>query len=127
MRLQLILPLLLCAVACSRVVQRAPQRDAEPARARAALAVVRVDNRSAERLVIAYRLTGAGSSEVGIGRVEPRDSVELAPVPAGEPIILIARTGAGAELVLPARSLVIDSTWTWLIPADARFVRGVER
>ena len=124
MRLLLILAVVICAAGCSRVVQGAPQRDAELARARAALAIVRVDNRTAERLMIAYRLTGAGSSEVGIGRVEPRDSADLAPVPAGEPIILIARTAAGTELVLPARSLDIDATWIWLIPADARFVRG---
>ena len=124
MRLSLIFAVLLGVAGCRHVVQGAPQREAEPARARAALAIVRVDNRTAERLMIAYRLTGAASSEVGIGRVEPRDSAELAPVPAGEPIIFIARTTAGAELVLPARSLELDGTWVWVIPADARFVRG---
>jgi hypothetical protein len=116
--------LLLCAAACVRAQERAAQREPEPARARAALAIVRVDNRTAEHLLIAYRLTGLGSSEVGIGRVEPRDTADLAPVPAGEPIILIARTPAGLELVLPARSLEIDGSWMWLIPEDARFVRG---
>lgn len=124
MRILLILAALFCVAGCAQTQERTLQREPEPARARAALAVVRVDNRTAERLLIAYRLTTRGSSEVGIGRVEPRDTAALAPVPAGEPIILIARTPAGLELVLPARSLEIDGNWTWLIPEDARFVRA---
>ena len=115
---------ILVIAGCSHAPERAPQREPEPARARAALATVNVINRSAERLVIAYRLTGRGSSEVGIGHVDARAAAELAPVPAGEPIILIARTAAGLQLVLPARTLAIDGTWTWTIPEDARFVRG---
>ena len=126
LRFLLSIAVLSCAAGCAGTPERESENEPEPARARAALAIVRVDNRSAERLLIAYRLTGRGSSEVGIGRVEARDSAELAPVPAGEPIILIARTNAGLELVLPARSLEIDGSWTWLIPEDARFVRGGE-
>lgn len=113
---------LLALGACAGTPEpRPPQREPEPARARAALATVHVDNRSAERLVIAYRLTGRTRAEVGIGRVDARATAELAPVPAGEPLILIARTAAGGELVLPPRTFEIDGDWTWLIPPDVRF------
>ncbi|MGH7447550.1 MAG: hypothetical protein ACRELT_08315, partial [Longimicrobiales bacterium] len=94
--------------------------DPDPERARAALATLHVDNRTRDRLAIAYRLAGH-TGEVGIGHVDAAAHAEMAPVPAGEPLILIARTPAGAELVLPPRTFVIDGTWTWLIPRDARF------
>jgi hypothetical protein len=47
----------------------------------------------------------------------------MAPVPAGEPLVLIARTADGAELALPPRTLAIDGSWTWLIERSARFLR----
>ncbi|HUF49900.1 MAG TPA: hypothetical protein VMN60_03645 [Longimicrobiales bacterium] len=119
-----VLSLLVAACACAGAPSPAPPREPEPARARAALATVLVDNRSAESLIVSYRLTGRTSSEVGIGRVAARAVAELAPVPAGEPLILTARTSGGAGLTLPARTFAIDSAWVWLIPEDARFVRS---
>jgi hypothetical protein len=47
----------------------------------------------------------------------------MAPVPAGEPLILSARTASGAELTLPPRTFAIDGTWTWRIERTARFVQ----
>lgn len=112
----------LCILAaCAAPVERPAAPQPEPPRARAALATVRVSNLSAERLTVLYR--GAGQdNEVAIGTVPPNSSAELAPVPAGEPIVLIARTAAGAELALAARSFDLDGDWTWHIPRDARFV-----
>jgi hypothetical protein len=110
--------------ACTSPRAAVPSRDPDPLRARAALATVHVDNRTAERVTILYRHAIRTGAAVAIGDVAPSSRAELAPVPAGEPLVLVARTTAGAELTLPARSFDIDSHWTWLIPADARFGGG---
>jgi hypothetical protein len=47
----------------------------------------------------------------------------MAPVPAGEALILIARTPTGTELLLPPRTFQLGDHWVWPIPADARFRR----
>jgi hypothetical protein len=110
--------LLLCG--CAAAQEGPLPREPEPARARAALATVSVDNHSAERVTISYRIAGR-PAEVAIGQVAPQSSAVLAPVPAGEPLLLIARTAAGASLSLSARAFPIDGTWTWTIPRNAVF------
>jgi hypothetical protein len=100
--------------------ERPLPREPEPARARAALATLSVENRSAEHVTVAYRIAGR-PGEVTIGQVAARTSATLAPVPAGEPLLLVARTAAGLRLTLPARAFEIDGEWTWTIAADATF------
>ncbi|MGH7504475.1 MAG: hypothetical protein ACRELX_02440, partial [Longimicrobiales bacterium] len=63
---------------------------------------------------------GAGG-EVGIGDVDPSAETEVAPIPAGEPILLFARVAGLGEYGLAARSFEIGQRWTWVIPADAEF------
>jgi hypothetical protein len=106
---------------CAAAPPAVQPREPEPARARAALASVFVENRTAERIAIAYRLTTRAGAEVVVGHADPGTTIELAPLPAGEPVILIARTQAGGELVLAARSFMLGTAWTWLVPADAQF------
>lgn len=113
--------LLLLLAGCATAPERALPREPEPARARAALATVHVQNASAERITVLYRIAGR-SAEVAIGQVSPGATAALAPVPAGEPLLLIARTQAGAALTLPARAFAIDAEWTWAIPRDAAFL-----
>jgi hypothetical protein len=119
--MQRLLPLALVA-SCSAPPERPPPRTPEPLSARAALATLHVDNATPHRLSVLYRFAVRGDAEVEVGQVPPLARAELAPVPAGEPLVLIARTAAGAEFVLPARSFDIDGKWTWRIPARARFV-----
>jgi hypothetical protein len=116
-----VLSAVLLLSACATAPERPPPREPEPARARAALATLHVENRSAERVTIVYRIAGRGTAEVAIGQVPPLSTAALAPVPAGEPLLLIARTPAGAELALPARAFAIDGEWVWTIPHDALF------
>lgn len=117
----ILLPFILLPAACATRAE--PPPEPEPARARAALATVHVDNRSPQRLSIAYRLASRAAGEVGIGTVDAGGFATLAPVPAGEPLFLVARLATGAELALPARAFEIDGEWTWVIAADARFLR----
>ena len=117
----------LIVAACARAPARPLPRDPDSTRARAALASLVVDNRSTESITIAYRHAGSRSpTEVGVGHARPRSIVQMAPVPAGEPLVLLARTDAGLELVLAPRTFTIDGLWTWVVPADARFVRPGE-
>jgi hypothetical protein len=106
---------------CATPAPPAPPREPEPARARAALALVAVQNGTAERLAVAYRLTTRAAAEVVVGAVDPGATAELAPLPAGEPLVLIARTPAGAWMALPPRSFAIGDVWTWRIAAGATF------
>jgi hypothetical protein len=99
-----------------------PPAEPEPARARAALATVHVDNRSPQRVAVFYRIAARGDAEVGIGQVAAQGFATLAPVPAGEPLRLIARVASGAELSLPARAFEVNGEWTWIIPIDAHFL-----
>ena len=87
----------------------------------AALARVVVENRTALDLRVGYRPTAAPGAPVEIGTVPAGLTALLPPVAAGEPIVLFATTASGARLSLPPRAFEPDSTWTWVIPADARF------
>ena len=117
-----VVALLLAAAACAPALERPLPREPEPARARAALATLRVHNATVQPLRIFYRITTRATGEVGIGLVAPLGNSEMAPVPAGEPIVLIARTNMGAELILLPRTFELQGEWTWAIPADAVFV-----
>lgn len=114
-------PLLVLLVACASAGAVADD-DPQPTRSRAALATMSVDNRTMESLGIYYRLTAPPATEVRVGLVGAGALAEMAPVPAGEALILVARTPAGAELLLPPRTFELASHWVWRIPADARFV-----
>ena len=110
------------AVACAPRGSTPPAPDPDPERARAALATLYVDNLTVMQLAISYRIAGRSDGRVGIGRVDAGSMAEMAPVPAGEPLVLVARTTAGAELTLPPRTFPIDSAWTWRIERSARFI-----
>ncbi|HSJ24179.1 MAG TPA: hypothetical protein VK929_05885 [Longimicrobiales bacterium] len=109
------------AAGCASPPAAPPPAQPEPARARAALATLMVVNRSEHRLTIAYRLPARAAPEVVVGTVPPGSVAEMAPVPAGEPLVLLARNDAGGVLTLPPRSFVMDDEWTWVVAADARF------
>jgi hypothetical protein len=114
--------LLLCAVlACggSRVSLDPPS---EAARHRAALASITVTNYTTHQLDIAFRSVTPPRQQIGIGSVAPGAQTRLAPVPAGEPIILVARRADGAEYQTLARSFPLDAEWAWIISKDAEFV-----
>jgi hypothetical protein len=100
---------------------------AEAARHRAALANVTVENRTAHALTISFRPATPPGGPVGIGSVAPGARVTLAPVPAGEPIVLIARRADRSWLELEPRSFEIDETWHWVVPASATFRTQDER
>jgi hypothetical protein len=89
---------------------------------RAALALVVVDNRTTQHLAIVFHPPGAPEAEVLVGRVPPGTQQPMAPIPAGEPIVLSARTAAGHVLSLPARSFRLDDEWRWVIDAGASFL-----
>ena len=108
--------------ACAQRSAQPPAPDPDPERARAALATVHVTNETSHRLAVSYRIAGRTGGQVGIGHVDAGATVEMAPVPAGEPLILSARTSTGAELTLRPRTFDIDSAWTWRIDRAARFV-----
>lgn len=120
---------LLCAVAialqlnaCSHIKPPSPlEAPAEAARHRAALATIVVLNETTSDLSIAFRTAPAGVQEVVIGTARVGERSRLAPVPAGEPIILIARKNDGSELALKARSFPLDAEWLWEIPRAASF------
>jgi len=95
----------------------------ESERHNAALAMVSVVNGTTSQLSIAFRSANPPVQEVMIGRVPARERARLAPVPASEPIVLIARRDDGSELVLEARSFELDVEWTWEIPRGAIFVK----
>lgn len=103
------------AVACFG--SRSAGRGDLPGERRAALATLVVENRTRAPLAIAFLYAGDGrgvGGEIGIGTAAAGKRTELVPVPADEPIILIAR-GDGFERRLPPRTLEIDEVWTWVI------------
>ena len=118
--------IVLTLLGCAHAAELPSPRDPDATRARAALATLVVDNRSAEPITVLYRHSGRARTEVAVGQVRPRSVSQMAPVPAGEPLILLARTTTGLELVLPPRSFTIDGLWTWVVPADAPFTRPRE-
>jgi hypothetical protein len=116
-----LLPLAFLA-ACGVFQQSSPPGlPSEVAANRAALSTVIVHNNTPDTLGIFYRGTGPEDREIRIGRAIPHQTVRMAPVPAGEPILLLARRSDRAELVLPLRSYVLNAEWLWDIPATAAF------
>ena len=117
------LRILCCAAALSacggRDVSLDPPSEVTPHRA--ALAILTVRNATPGDLLILFRTALPPLQEVGVGAVSANEERRMAPVPAGEPIILVARRADGAEYQLPARSFALDAAWTWEIPRDAVF------
>lgn len=85
---------------------------------RAALARLVVDNRTDFRLDVAFRYAVAPGGEVVVGSVAPGARTEVAPIPAEEPILLLARAN-GFERRLDPRSFQIDELWVWIITTEA--------
>ena len=115
--------LLVLSAGCSARSNQPPPADPDPQRARAALATLYVQNETTHALVISYQIAGRMPARVSVGPVDPGSTAEMAPVPAGEPLILIARTVAGAEHTLRPRTFAIDSAWTWRIERSTRFTQ----
>ena len=117
------LGLFLALMACApRVTERSTLDPAAGAPdRRAALARLSVDNRTDHRLVIVIRDAARPAGVVEVGSVEPHQVAELAPIPAGEPIVIAARTPSGAEFRLAPRSFEPDELMFWVIPLDAPF------
>jgi hypothetical protein len=122
MRALAVWSLILCAGGCGarNVPPEAPA--AEAGRHRAALASISVANETSLLLEIAFRTAVPPLQEIVIGRVAPGSKVALAPVPAGEPIIMIARRDDGAEYQSKIQSFPLDGTVVWSIPKNATFV-----
>jgi hypothetical protein len=117
-----LLLLLSMASACSRKRAPGPIDVGRTTSARqAALTRLFVDNQTVRDLRIAFRLAAEPGGAVIVGRAPPRALVRLAPVAAGEPIILYAIDMKGETYELTPRTLLPDSTFTWLIPHDAIF------
>jgi hypothetical protein len=118
--------LLLCLIlggCASAKTTGALDMPSEEARHRAALAFLTVSNATTLQLTIAFRTATPPFQEVVIGRVAAGGQTRLAPVPAGEPIVLVARLPDGAELALAPRMFSLDAEWTWEIPNNANFTR----
>ena len=115
------------AVACAGRVAMPADSPSEAARHRAALATVFVANATSSTLTIAFHSANPPSQEIIIGKVQAGARARLAPVPAGEPIILLARQADGSEFVLPARSLGLDAEWTWEIAHDTKFQKAAQQ
>lgn len=113
------LPLL---AACAVAPATLPEAPRDAASSRAALATLVVDNRTRRTLAIGYDYLESGGGHVVIGRVPGETTDTMPPVPAREPIVLFARDSAGAVLHSQPRAFEIDSTFVWLIPADAPFL-----
>ena len=113
------------ALACGGAPPPEAVRPADAGRG-AALASVTVDNRTTRRLAIAFRPAASAGAEVVVGRLGPGRSMRMAPVPADEPIVLIARDETGAALTLTPRTFEIDAEWRWVIAADSRFAAAYE-
>jgi hypothetical protein len=109
-----------CASAKPSVPIEAPS---EEARHRAALATLLISNGTGIALTIVFQSATPPLQEVRIGQVPAAAHARMAPVPAGEPIILIARRVDGTEIRLSARSFAPDTEWTWEIPQDAIFAQ----
>jgi hypothetical protein len=117
-----LLPATLAALLAAGCGPRQAAAPAEPAPdRRAALALLVVENRTAHELAIVFHPPGAPEAEVMVGRVPPGEYRPMAPIPAGEPIVLSARTAAGHVLSLAARSFRLDDEWRWVIDAGASF------
>ena len=78
-------------------VGRASTVGGEAGVRRAALARIVVDNRTGEAIDVAFLTVADPGREVVVGGVAARSTALVAPVLAGEPIVLVARTASGAE------------------------------
>lgn len=87
-------------------------------RSRAALAQLFVENRTGRTLDVAFRYSVGPGGPVTVGSVPPRTTREMAPIPAYEPITLVA-TGADFRLELAPRTFDIDEVWTWVVRTDS--------
>ncbi len=116
-------PLCLCLLwACGRASGPGPGEPGQEAeRHRAALATITVQNASAHHLRIAFWPAVGPGGQVVVGTVGPDSTGTLAPIPAGEPLVLAALAEDSTRLVLPPRSFELGQRWTWRIPADAPF------
>lgn len=108
-----------CGGSTMRTADPAPPVETD--RSGAALARVVVTNETRHALTIAFRPATPPGGEVVVGRVGAGEQRELAPVPAGEPIILVARTAEHDALELEPRTFAVDARWVWHIPANATF------
>lgn len=99
-----------------------PGTPSEAARHRAALASVSVINETALALEIAFRTAVPPIQETVIGRVEANTRAAMAPVPAGEPLIMVARRADGAEYQGKVQSFPLDGVVVWSIPRSATFM-----
>ncbi len=117
----LLLSAVLLAGGCAT---RAPETGApsEAARHRAALATMSVVNETALPLDIAFRTAVPPIQETVIGRVAAHGRAALAPVPAGEPLIMVARRADGAEYQGKVQSFPVDGAVVWSIPKGATFL-----
>src|SRR5688572_4051842 len=119
-----VLALALLVSACaSRAPSAVPDTPADAARHNAALALIAVSNNTTMPLTIAFRNASHPVQEVVIGRVPAGRRARMAPVPAGEPIALVARRADGAEFALRPRLFTLDVEWTWEISHSATFVQ----
>lgn len=128
MKLARLMMVCMSIAACTaRAPRSVPETPPDAARHRAALATVVVSNSTLEALAIAYRNATPPVREVVIGRVGGGQKIPMAPVPAGEPIVLVARRRDGTELSLAPRSFDVDIEWTWEIPHNATFSKPAPR
>ena len=119
-----VLAIALATAACIGRLGRGPSSAGGGTARTAELATLSVHNESDSELVIAYQAAAREAPEVVVGKVGPDSQGEMAPVPAGEPILLAATRADGSALRLQARTFEPDEEWLWVIPADARFQRG---
>jgi hypothetical protein len=99
-----------------------PEAPVEAARHRAALATISVNNETSALLEIAFRTAVPPIQETVIGRVPAGGRAAMAPIPAGEPLILVARRNDGAEYQAPVQSFPLDGAVEWRIPKSATFL-----
>lgn len=120
-----VLPLLLLLAgaallpACASTARDAAQEADDAARHTAALAHVSAHNRSGFAVAVVYRPAAGPGGDVGIGSAAAGTLVELAPVPAGEPLIFMVRGLPGGELRVAPLSLEVDSRRTLVVVADS--------
>lgn len=112
--------LLLAGTGCARPATPPPQAPDSP-RVQAALAVVTVDNRTPHSLSIEFRTAGRDRGRVTIGTVPAGAVRRLAPIPAAEPIVLVARSAEGGSLELGVRTFAVDEQWLWVLPPETVF------
>ncbi|HEX7052256.1 MAG TPA: hypothetical protein VF188_18765 [Longimicrobiales bacterium] len=106
-----------CGARADIAQQPAPERGPRAA----ALARLTVENHTDRDLAIAYRLA-VGGARVVVGHVPAGATARVAPIVAGEPVVLTAHAEDGAALELAPRSFDIGASWTWVIAADAEFL-----